>query len=59
MIDAKKLLLKPSSIVPLTYGDPDIGGVTGSEKFRKLAVSPLKGLSHNNVDFQPRLRRVD
>src|SRR5438477_58280 len=48
MIDAKKLLLKPISIVLLTDGDPDMGGTsTEAAKYRNLAVSPLEGLSRN------------
>ena len=50
MIDQKKLILKPISIVLLTDGDPDLGETKGagtSEQFRKLSVSPLEGLSRN------------
>jgi len=47
MIDMKKLLLKPISIVLLTDGDPDMGGSTGSSKFHNLSMSPLEGLSRN------------
>jgi hypothetical protein len=52
MIDQKKLLLKPISIVLLTDGDPDLGETsdasTGKDaKFRHLSVSPLEGLSRN------------
>jgi len=47
MIDMKKLLLKPISIVLLTDGDPDLGGSTTSAKFHNLSVSPLEGLSRN------------
>jgi len=58
MIDQKKLLLKPISIVLLTDGDPDMGETTANEsasnasagkaeKFRRLSVSPLEGLSRN------------
>src|SRR5262249_50725084 len=51
MIDQKKLLLKPISIVLLTDGDPDMGDASASTdkdaKFRKLSVSPLEGLSRN------------
>src|SRR5947207_994119 len=47
MIDMKKLLLKPISIVLLTDGDPDMGGTTTTSKFRNLSVSPLEGLSRN------------
>lgn len=57
MIDQKKLLLKPISIVLLTDGDPDMGegtaaastdqGAEKAAKFRNLSVSPLEGLSRN------------
>ncbi len=50
MIDQKKLLLKPISIVLLTDGNPDLadaGGRNTSDKFRKLTVTPLEGLSRN------------
>jgi hypothetical protein len=50
MIDQKKLLMKPVSIVLLTDGDPDIGdgkGGSAAEKFHRLSVSPLEGLSRN------------
>ena len=47
MIDMKKLLLKPISIVLLTDGDPDMGGSTGEKNFHNLSMSPLEGLSRN------------
>jgi hypothetical protein len=53
MIDQKKLLLKPISIVLFTDGDPDMGEGTSpastdkEAKFRNLSVSPLEGLSRN------------
>jgi hypothetical protein len=53
MIDQKKLLLKPISIVLFTDGDPDMGEGTSAAstdkaaKFRNLSVSPLEGLSRN------------
>ena len=50
MIDMKKLLLKPISIVLLTDGDPDLGDASGgssADKYRKLSVTPLEGLSRN------------
>ena len=56
MIDQKKLLLKPISIVLITDGDPDLGEGTPSAsasnterqaKFRSLSVAPLEGLSRN------------
>jgi hypothetical protein len=56
MIDQKKLLLKPISIVLMTDGDPDLGEGTAAAsasnaereaKFRSLSVAPLEGLSRN------------
>ncbi len=50
MIDQKKLLLKPVSIVLMTDGDPDLGpGDAGNvaAKYRRLSLSPLEGLSRN------------
>lgn len=55
MIDQKKLLLKPISIVLMTDGDPDLGEGTASAsatedpvaKFRHLSVSPLESQSRN------------
>jgi hypothetical protein len=56
MIDQKKLLLKPISIVLMTDGDPDMGETSPAStdkdagkdaKFRHLSVSPLEGLSRN------------
>jgi hypothetical protein len=53
MIDQKKLLLKPISIVLFTDGDPDMGETSSAAstdktaKFRNLSVSPLEGLSRN------------
>ena len=55
MVDQKKLLLKPISIVLFTDGDPDLGEGTASAsagedeatKFHRLSVSPLEGQSRN------------
>jgi hypothetical protein len=47
MIDMKKLLLKPISIVLLTDGDPDLGGSATATSFHDLSMSPLEGLSRN------------
>jgi len=47
MVDAKKLILKPLSIVLLTDGVPDLGGDTRAAKFRNLQLKPLEGLSRN------------
>jgi len=47
LVDTRKLILKPLSIVLLTDGIPDVGGSTRSEKFRSLALKPLERLSRN------------
>jgi len=47
MVDSKKLILKPLSIVLLTDGVPDLGGDTRAAKFRNLQLTPLEGLSRN------------
>jgi hypothetical protein len=43
----RKLILKPISVVMLSDGLPDLPGVKGSEKFRKIDLSPLEDLSRN------------
>ncbi len=47
MVDSKKLILKPISIVLLTDGKPDLGGTTRSDKFRGIRLRPLENLSRN------------
>lgn len=47
MVDSKKLILKPLSIVLLTDGLPDLGGNSNQEKFRSMKLKPLEGLSRN------------
>ena len=47
MVDAKKLILKPISIVLLTDGKPDLGGTSRSAKFRGIRLKPLENLSRN------------
>jgi hypothetical protein len=52
MVDQKKLLLKPISIVLLTDGDPDLGEANAASTdkdapFKRLSVSSLEGLSRN------------
>jgi len=47
MVDAKKLILKPISIVLITDGQPDLGGTSRSAKFRSIKLSPLENLSRN------------
>lgn len=51
-IGQKKLILKPISIVLMTDGDPDMGGLNSTDpnpmaKFKGLNVTPLEGLSRN------------
>ena len=46
-IAARKLILKPVSIVLLTDGKPDLGGASQREKFRSIALKPLENLSRN------------
>lgn len=47
LVEAKKLILKPVSIVLLTDGQPDLGGSTRSARFRKITLRPLEKLSRN------------
>ena len=47
MVDAKKLILKPISIVLITDGRPDLGGTGRSAKFRSIQLRPLENLSRN------------
>ena len=47
MVDTRKLILKPLSIVLLTDGIPDVGGNSREEKFRNLHLKSLEGLSRN------------
>ena len=47
MVDAKKLILKPVSIVLLSDGKPDLGGTSRSQKFRHIKLKPLENLSRN------------
>jgi len=47
MVDSKKLILKPISIVLLTDGKPDLGGTSPTEKFRGIRLRPLENLSRN------------
>jgi len=47
MVDAKKLIMKPISIVLLTDGKPDLGGTSRSQKFRGIRLRPLENLSRN------------
>jgi hypothetical protein len=43
----RRLILKPISILMLSDGKPDIPGVKGNDKFRKIDLSPLEMLSRN------------
>src|SRR5258705_13400881 len=47
MVDSKKLILKPISIVLITDGRPDLGGMSRSAKFRSIRLKPLENLSRN------------
>ena len=47
MVDAKKLILKPISIVLISDGRPDLGGMSRSAKFRSITLRPLENLSRN------------
>jgi hypothetical protein len=47
LVEAKKLILKPISIVLLTDGRPDLGGASQSERFRGITLGPLEKLSRN------------
>jgi len=47
MVDAKKLILKPISVVLITDGRPDLGGMSRSAKFRSIKLKPLENLSRN------------
>lgn len=47
MVDQRKLILKPLSIVLLTDGEPDLGHGTQTQKFRSIALKPLENLSRN------------
>jgi hypothetical protein len=47
LVDAKKLILKPISIVLLTDGQPDLGGASRSERFHRITLRPLEKLSRN------------
>jgi len=47
MVDSKKLILKPISIVLVTDGKPDLGGASRLAKFRGIRLKPLENLSRN------------
>jgi hypothetical protein len=46
-VDSKKLILKPISIVLLSDGKPDLGGLSRAAKFRSIRLKPLESLSRN------------
>lgn len=47
MVESKRLILKPISIVLITDGKPDLGGMGRSAKFRSIQLKPLENLSRN------------
>jgi hypothetical protein len=47
MVEAKRLILKPLSIVLITDGEPDLGGTNRAAKFRGIRLRPLENLSRN------------
>jgi hypothetical protein len=47
MVDQRRLIMKPLSIVLLTDGQPDLGTGTREQKFRGIALKPLENLSRN------------
>ncbi len=47
MVQSRKLILKPVSIVLITDGKPDLGGTSRSAKFRSIRLKPLENLSRN------------
>lgn len=47
MIETKRLILKPVSIVLVTDGKPDLGGTSKQERFRNIRLKPLENLSRN------------
>jgi hypothetical protein len=47
LVEAKRLILKPLSIVLITDGDPDLGGNNRAAKFRSIRLRPLENLSRN------------
>ena len=47
MVDQRRLILKPLSIVLLSDGIPDLGGPNQRDRFRGITVRPLENLSRN------------
>ncbi|HEV8128426.1 MAG TPA: hypothetical protein VGQ14_02090 [Candidatus Eisenbacteria bacterium] len=47
LVEAKRLILKPLSIVLVTDGEPDLGGNNRAAKFRSIRLRPLENLSRN------------
>jgi hypothetical protein len=47
LVQTKKLILKPISIVLVTDGKPDLGGKNNDERFRAIDIKPLEKLSRN------------
>jgi hypothetical protein len=46
-VESRNLILKPISIVLLTDGKPDVGGVGERLKYRSIKLRPLENLSRN------------
>ena len=47
MVDQRKLIMKPLSIVLLTDGQPDLGSGSPQQKYRGIELKPLENLSRN------------
>jgi hypothetical protein len=47
MVSSRKLILKPISIVLISDGKPDLGGMSRAAKFRSIKLKPLENLSRN------------
>jgi hypothetical protein len=47
LVQNKKLILKPISILLVTDGKPDVPGHKGDDKFRSIDIKPLENLSRN------------
>jgi hypothetical protein len=47
VVSSRKLILKPVSIVLISDGKPDLGGLSRSAKFRSIKLKPLENLSRN------------
>jgi len=47
MVEQRKLIMKPLSIVLLTDGQPDLGKGSQKQKYRSIELKPLENLSRN------------